>query len=110
MNASKKINFIKEWIINYCKSINKKPESLIVGVSGGVDSAVTSTICAMTNIVTYVVSMPIKQNSSQHDLSLRHLEFLEQNYPNVETKIIELDNVFKKPSSSSLIFPSDSAI
>ena len=41
------------------------------------------------------VSMPIKQNSSQHDLSLRHLEFLEQNYPNVETKIIELDNVLK---------------
>ena len=64
-------------------------------MSGGVDSALTSTLCARTGLKTIAVSMPIKQNSSQHDLSLRHLEFLEQNYPNVETKIVELDNVFK---------------
>ena len=53
--------------------------------------------------------MPIKQNSSQHDLSLRHLEFLEQNYPNVETKIIELDNVFNTFQNTMQNFDSELA-
>ena len=95
MNSKDKIIHISNWIKDYAKSINNNPTTLVIGVSGGVDSALTSTLCAQTGLKTIAVSMPIKQNSSQHDLSLRHLEFLEQNYPNVETKIIELDNVFK---------------
>ncbi|MDC3177748.1 NAD(+) synthase [Pelagibacteraceae bacterium] len=90
-----KITFISNWIKDYAISINKNPTTLVIGVSGGVDSALTSTLCARTGLKTIAVSMPIKQNSSQHDLSLRHLDFLEKNFPNVETKIIELDNVFK---------------
>ena len=68
--------------------------SLVVGVSGGVDSAVTSTLAAKTGFSTIAVSMPIKQNSEQHNLSLRHLEWLKSNFTNVNTKVVNLDNVF----------------
>ena len=95
MNSSEKINYISNWIRDYAESINNKPKTLVIGVSGGVDSALTSTLCARTGLKTIAVSMPIKQNSSQHDLSLRHLKFLKDNFSNLETKIIELDRVFK---------------
>ena len=95
MNSRDKIDFIINWIKNYTLSINKQPISLVIGVSGGVDSALTSTLCALTGLNTIAISMPIKQNSSQHDLSLRHLEYLNKNYKNVETRVIELDNIFK---------------
>ena len=109
MNSKDKIVHICNWIKNYAKSINNNPTTLVIGVSGGVDSALTSTLCAQTGLKTIAVSMPIKQNSSQHDLSLRHLEFLEQNYPNVETKIIELDNVFKTFQNTMQNFDSELA-
>ena len=48
MQTSKRIDYIKKWILDYCKSMPKEPDSLIVGVSGGIDSSVTSTICALT--------------------------------------------------------------
>ena len=109
MNSKDKITYISNWIKDYAMSINKNPTTLVIGVSGGVDSALTSTLCAQTGLKTIAVSMPIKQNSSQHDLSLRHLEFLEQNYPNVETKIIELDNVFKTFQNTMQNFDSELA-
>ena len=109
MNSKNKIVYISNWIKDYAKSINNHPTTLVIGVSGGVDSALTSTLCAQTGLKTIAVSMPIKQNSSQHDLSLRHLEFLEQNYPNVETKIIELDNVFKTFQNTMQNFDSELA-
>ena len=109
MNSKDKIAYISNWINDYAKSINNNPTTLVIGVSGGVDSALTSTLCAQTGLKTIAVSMPIKQNSSQHDLSLRHLEFLEQNYPNVETKIIELDNVFKTFQNTMQNFDSELA-
>ena len=109
MNSKDKIIYISNWIKDYAKSINNNPTTLVIGVSGGVDSALTSTLCAQTGLKTIAVSMPIKQNSSQHDLSLRHLEFLEQNYPNVETKIIELDNVFKTFQNTMQNFDSELA-
>ena len=109
MNSKDKIVYISNWIKDYVKSINNNPTTLVIGVSGGVDSALTSTLCAQTGLKTIAVSMPIKQNSSQHDLSLRHLEFLEQNYPNVETKIIELDNVFKTFQNTMQNFDSELA-
>ena len=109
MNSLKKINYISNWIKDYVSSLDFQPVSLVIGVSGGIDSAVTSVLCAKTGFKTIAVSMPIKQNSSQHDLSLRHLEFLEQNYPNVETKIIELDNVFKTFQNTMQNFDSELA-
>ena len=95
MNAPEKVKFISNWIKDYAISLPFNPPSLIIGVSGGIDSAVTSTLCAKTGLKTIAVSMPIKQNQSQHDLSLRHLKWLEDSFDNVEIMTIELDEVFK---------------
>ena len=95
MEVSKKVVFIKDWILGYVNSMPKKAQSLVIGISGGIDSSVTSTLCAMTGIKTIVLSMPIKQISSQHDLSLKHKVWLEEKFKNVETYTIELDEVFK---------------
>ena len=70
MDASKKAIFIKDWILNYVNSMPKKAESLVIGISGGIDSSVSSTLSAMTGLKTIVLSMPIKQKDTQHDLSL----------------------------------------
>tara|TARA_Y100001970_G_C14256783_1_gene876117 strand:+ start:5804 stop:6556 length:753 start_codon:yes stop_codon:yes gene_type:complete len=94
MNSKQKIEYISSWIKQYAESLSFKPASLIIGVSGGVDSAVTSALCAMTGLSTIAISMPIKQDRNQHDLSLRHLSWLNEKYKNVETKVIELDNLF----------------
>ena len=94
MNNKDKIKLIVDWIKSYATNISKQPVSLVIGVSGGVDSALTSTLCAKTGLRTIALSMPIKQNLSQHDLSIRHLDFLKNNFNNVEVQTIELDNVF----------------
>ena len=109
MNSKNKISYIVNWIKNYTKSIKSQPVSLIIGVSGGVDSALTSTLCAHTGLKTIAISMPIKQNSSQHELSLRHLDYLKKNFDNVDTRIIELDNIFKTFESTMKDFDSELA-
>ena len=95
MNSDKKIEHISNWIKKYILSLQFTSPSLIIGVSGGIDSAVTSTLCCKTGFKTIAVSMPIKQNSSQHDLSIKHLDWLNASFNNVDTMIIELDDVFK---------------
>ena len=95
MNSDKKITYISNWIKEYAISLPFTPPSLIIGVSGGIDSAVTSALCAKTGFKTIAVSMPIKQNPSQHDLSIRHLKWLKGKFSNVEIMTIELDEVFK---------------
>ena len=95
MDASKKVIFIKDWILNYVNSMPKKAESLVIGISGGIDSSVSSTLSAMTGLKTIVLSMPIKQKDTQHDLSLRHQEWLKKNFKNVQGHTLELDSLFK---------------
>ena len=94
MDPNKKVTFIKDWILNYVNSMPKKAESLVIGISGGIDSSVSSTLSAMTGLKTIVLSMPIKQKSAQHDLSLKHQEWLKQNFKNVEGITVELDSLF----------------
>ncbi len=95
MEVSKKIVFIKDWILNYVNSMPVKAQSLVIGISGGIDSSVTSSLCAMTGLKTIIASMPIKQIASQHDLSLKHKKWLKDKFKNVESHTIELDEVFK---------------
>ncbi len=95
MQTSDRINYIKSWILDYCKSMPKEPDSLVVGLSGGIDSSVTSAICALTKKKTIVISMPIKQIKEQQDLSLKHQEWLKNKFKNVESYLVVLDNVFK---------------
>jgi len=100
MEASKKVSFIRNWISNYIDSMPSKAESLVIGISGGIDSSVSSTLSAMTGLRTIVLSMPIKQKSNQHDLSQKHLEWLKSNFKNVEGHTIKLDNLFNEFKSS----------
>ena len=76
MSPSEKSKFISNWIKNYVDLMPNKAESLVIGISGGIDSSVSSTLSAMTGLKTIVLSMPIKQKSYQHDLSLKHQEWL----------------------------------
>ena len=100
MKVSEKVNFISNWIKNYVNNMPSKAESLVIGISGGIDSSVSSTLSAMTGLKTIVLSMPIKQKSHQHDLSLRHQEWLVKKFNNVEAHTINLDELFSAFSSS----------
>jgi NAD+ synthase len=84
-----------------------KAQSLIIGISGGIDSSVSSTLSAMTGIKTIVLSMPIKQKSSQHDLSLKHQEWLVKNFDNVEAHTLNLDKLFETFESTLSNFDSE---
>ena len=95
MQTSKRIDYIKNWILDYCKSMPKQPNSLVVGISGGIDSSVTSAICALTGKKTIVLSMPIKQIKEQHNLSLKHKNWLKEKFKNVEDHLINLDLLFE---------------
>ena len=100
MQTTERINYIKNWILNYCKSMPKEADTLVVGISGGIDSAVTSTICALTEKKTIVLSMPIKQIKEQQDLSLKHQEWLKDKFKNVESHLVNLDQVFQSFKTS----------
>ena len=94
MKPLEKAKFISNWIKNYTEMMPSKAESLIIGISGGIDSSVSSTLSAMTGLKTIVLSMPIKQKSSEYDLSLKHQEWLFKNFNNVEAQTINLDKLF----------------
>ena len=83
---------ISNWILNYANSNNIS--TLVVGVSGGIDSAVTSTLCAKTGLKTLVINMPIHQNDSEYNLSNQHMMWLRSNWDNVESHIINLSKTF----------------
>ncbi|MDB4070633.1 NAD(+) synthase [Candidatus Pelagibacter sp.] len=95
MKSLEKAQFISNWIKDYVEKMPSKAQSLIIGISGGIDSSVSSTLSAMTGIKTIVLSMPIKQKSSQHDLSLKHQEWLVKNFDNVEAHTLNLDELFE---------------
>ena len=94
MEVKKRAKIITDWINNYCETASYKPKALVVGISGGVDSSVVSTLCANTGRKTIVLTMPIKQIKSQHDLSLTHAKWLKEKYKNVEHHLLEMDKIF----------------
>lgn len=89
---------ISNWIYNYAKS--NFIDSLVVGVSGGIDSAVVSTLCARTGLPVYALGMPIHQNDEQETLSNLHLGWLQNNYFNVTALKIDLSDTFDLFKSS----------
>jgi len=93
--------------LNYVNSMPVKAQSLVIGISGGIDSSVTSTLCAMTGLKTIILSMPIKQKNTQHDLSLKHQEWLKKKFNNVEGYTISLDGLFDSFKSSLSNFNND---
>ena len=100
MIPAKKVKYISNWIKTYADQMPSKAQSLVIGISGGIDSSVSSTLSAMTGLKTIVLTMPIKQKENQHDLSLKHQNWLVQNFKNVEAHTISLDKLFETFSST----------
>ena len=100
MSPSEKVKYISNWIKSYVDKMPTKAESLVIGISGGIDSSVSSTLSAMTGLKTIVLSMPIKQINHQHDLSLKHQDWLVKKFNNVQAHTISLDKLFESFSST----------
>jgi NAD+ synthase len=96
MKVKKRAEIIQKWIDDYCNSVSFEIKSMVVGVSGGVDSSVVSTLCALTGRKTIALSMPIKQQKNQHDLSIIHGNWLVKKFNNVKLNTINLENTFKE--------------
>ena len=109
MDTKDLVEFITNWIADYANNIQKNPITLVIGISGGIDSSVTSTLCAKTNLNTIVVSMPIKQNVEQHSLSIKHIKWLKSKFQNVNNYIINLDKVFDSFKNTMIEFKSEIA-
>lgn len=90
------MNYVAEHISNWLKDYAVKAEmsGYVIGVSGGIDSAVTSTLCALTGLETIAVSMPIHQAVDQHTRSLDHCLWLGNNFSNVFYYSVNLTRVF----------------
>ena len=92
MNTAEKINFISNWILDYSNKNNFS--SLVIGISGGIDSAVTSTLSARTNLQTHVVTMPILDHQILNNRGNNHVDWLKKNFKNITHHHIDLSKVF----------------
>ena len=96
MEVKKRAEIIQKWIDDYCDSASFEPKSLVIGVSGGIDSSVVSTLCALTGRKTIILSMPIRQQKNQHELSVEHGEWLIKKFNNVKSSTVNLENIFNE--------------
>jgi adenylyl- and sulfurtransferase ThiI len=94
---------ITAWIKDYAEQANIK--SLVVGISGGIDSAVVSALCARTGLNTVAVTMPIRQRPDLHDLSIRQGAWLAERFDNVRHEIIDLTPVFDEFENRLSTYP-----
>jgi len=92
MNARAVTDYIVRWLSDYAQSSGMR--GFVVGISGGIDSAVTSTLTAMTSRPVTTASMPIHQSPDQVDRGRQHIEWLKARYENVSLVEVDLSNVF----------------
>ncbi len=93
MKNKEVVNYISSWLKEY--SNTSKTNGFVIGISGGIDSAVTSTLCALTGKKVIVLNLPIKQNKKEFDRSTEHVQWLKNNFKNVEHETVELSDIFK---------------
>ena len=93
MNAEKVTEHIVNWLKNYASTAGVK--GFVVGISGGIDSALTSTLCAQTELKTICVEMPIHQAENQVNRAIEHINQLKENYANVSSIRIDLSDTFE---------------
>lgn len=92
---AEKINeFIVKWLIDY--ATNAKVKGFVVGISGGIDSALTSTLCAQTGFPTLCIEMPIHQAESHVNRANEHIAQLKNRFPNVQSERADLTPVFEQ--------------
>jgi NAD+ synthase len=94
MNTKQRIAHITRWIKSY--ATKNKIKTLVVGISGGIDSAVVSTLCARTGLPTVAVSMPIHQSAQTHSLSEAQGAWLRENFDNVRHRVVDLTPTFRE--------------
>lgn len=92
MQAKQVIDHITDWLDSYCEKSGAK--GFVIGVSGGIDSAVTSTLGARTGRPLLCIEMPIHQNNSQVTRAQRHIAFLKDTFPNAGSVEVPLTAVF----------------
>ena len=102
MNNKKVISYIVTWIKDYVDNRSSGINSLVVGVSGGIDSALTSTLCAMTGLNTILVKIPI--NSKDISLSRLHCEALTSKHQNINVFEVNLTDIFDSYKSKCLTY------
>lgn len=102
MDSKKIIEHIVTWLNSYCES--SKTTGFVIGISGGIDSAVTSTLCAMTGKRVLVINMPIRQFKNEFDRSNEHIDWLKSRFSNVESERVDLSPVL---DSFETVFPKD---
>ena len=95
MNDQDTIRHIVDWINQYVSNMPKPAKSLIVGISGGIDSSLTSTLASMTGIKTFAVSMPINTSTNDTDLAHVHGKWLEGKFDNTNLVDIDLTSIYK---------------
>lgn len=107
MTPRQRSKYITDWIKRYARA--NKIKTLVIGVSGGIDSAVVSTLCAKTGLPTHAVSMPIKQSKTTHQLSQQHCEWLANNYDNVTVHTVDLTPTFRQFEKATAEFDNELA-
>jgi NAD+ synthase len=82
------IDHIVNWLRDYALSAGCK--GFVIGISGGIDSAVTSTLCARTGLELLCLEMPIHQEANQDQRAARHIQWLKDNFEDISSERIEL--------------------
>jgi NAD+ synthase len=100
-------SYIIDWLNSYSQKSNTK--GFVIGISGGVDSALTSTLCALTRRKVILVNMPILQTSAEYQRAQKHIEDLKSRFENVEAVEIDLTSVFQS-FSSKMPFETESSL
>src|SRR6185503_11860457 len=94
MKTQQVIKYISGWLQKYCEESGMN--GFVVGVSGGIDSALTSTLCALTGKQVVVLNMPIHQHKNQYSLAAEHIAWLEKKFKNVSGHEVKLTGAFKR--------------
>ncbi|MEN8123532.1 MAG: NAD(+) synthase [Bacteroidota bacterium] len=108
MNVEKVTNHIVNWLKAYAE--NAKVNGFVIGISGGVDSAVTSTLCAKTGLSTLCVEMPIHQGRNQVNRGKEHITQLKEKFKNVNSEEVELTSVFESFKNAVPVVKSSSKV
>jgi NAD+ synthase len=93
LNEKSQADYIVNWLNTYCEQAHLK--GFAIGISGGIDSALTSTLCALTGKKTLLINMPIRQSKAEYERAVKHIEHLTERFPNTEKVEIELTPIFE---------------
>jgi NAD+ synthase len=92
MQKKEVIKYIVNWLKHYADQSGTN--GFVIGISGGIDSALTSTLCALTGKKVIVLNLPIRQHANEYNRGNEHINWLTKNYSNVESHEVNLSAVF----------------